>query len=180
MADQGECELPSTCGKAAHCTDNIAGSSDANQVIEISFVQPGPGGPKPLSTFHPKYTFQIFDEEERIFGYQGLRVHLRFAAHDLQPNVEVSYDEKFDAVGGTKAMDIEDTLKEFLPSCELVLRGACSSKTDRLSLQMHLTRSLASILVSRMILLPKTSSLLGNSSRATQAGAATSRFGVAS
>ena len=98
--------------------DNIIGSTNANEALKISFVQAAPGAPKILSSFHPQFTYPIFGDEERIFGYQNLKLNLRFAAHDLRPNLEVLYDKKFKAVGDTKATDIEETLKEWTPECK--------------------------------------------------------------
>ncbi|KAL8964888.1 MAG: hypothetical protein Q9197_006764 [Variospora fuerteventurae] len=91
------------------------GSTNANGAVNISFVQPGQSSPITLSTFHPKFTYPIFGEEECIFGYQGLEINLRFAAHDLRPNVSVKYDKKFKTVNDTEALDIEETLKEWMP-----------------------------------------------------------------
>ena len=102
-------------------TENILGSSDANKAVHISLIQPGPETLKTVSSFHPRFTYPIFGGEERIFGYQGLRVNLRFAAHDVYPNVGVSYDSKFKTVGETKAINIEETLVEWLPACKLRL-----------------------------------------------------------
>lgn len=39
----------------------------------------------------------------------------RFAAHDLRPNVTVSYDKRFAAIADTAALDIREALKEFIP-----------------------------------------------------------------
>ncbi len=96
------------------------GSSDSNQAVEISIVRAGPGSLKTLSTFHPDFTYPIFGEPQTIFGYQGLRISIRFAAHDLRSNIQVNYEKKFDAVGDTKATDVEETLKDWVPSSELV------------------------------------------------------------
>ena len=101
-------------------TDPHRGSTNANEALQISLVQPGKDALNTLSTFHPQFTYPIFGEEERIFGYQGLRVNLRFAAHDLLPNVEVSYDKKFKAVGDTQATDVEDVLREWMPASEFL------------------------------------------------------------
>lgn len=76
-----------------------------------------------LSTFHPEFTYPIFGDEERIFGYQGLRIRFCFASHDLRLSVKISYDKKFKSVGDTKATDIEETLKDWIPPCELLPRG---------------------------------------------------------
>lgn len=95
--------------------DEAIGSANANEALEISFVQAGIGSPNTLSKFHPQFTYPIFGDEERIFGYQGLKINLRFTAHDLRPNLEVLYDKKFKAVGDTKATDIAETLKDWTP-----------------------------------------------------------------
>ncbi|KAL8663353.1 MAG: hypothetical protein Q9168_008110 [Polycauliona sp. 1 TL-2023] len=100
-------------------------SSNANKALNISFIQAGPQSPVKLSTsFHPNFTYPIFGEEECIFGYQGLDVTIRFAAHNLHPNVAVKYDKNFKTVGDTQALDIEDTLKEWLPE------GSFETPTD--------------------------------------------------
>ncbi|KAL9100098.1 MAG: hypothetical protein Q9163_004488 [Psora crenata] len=91
--------------------DLEAWSTNANDALDISLVQAGEHSPNDLSIFHPRFTYPIFGEEERIFGYQGLRIHLRFAAHNLRPHAEISYDKKFKAVGETKATDIVEALK---------------------------------------------------------------------
>lgn len=102
-------------------------STNANEALEISFVQAAPGSLKVLSSFHPQFTYPIFGDEERIFGYQGLKLNLRFAAHDLRPNLEVLYDKKFKAVGDTKATNIEETLKEWTPEVIFEKVGAFNS-----------------------------------------------------
>ena len=94
------------------------GSTNANEALDISFVQAGQQSPVKLSTFRPKFTYPIFGEEECIFGYQGLNITIRFAAHDLLPNVSVKYDKKFKTVNDTKALDIEETLKQWIPEGE--------------------------------------------------------------
>ncbi|MCJ1289819.1 histone acetyltransferase 1 [Xylographa carneopallida] len=91
-------------------------SSNANEAIQISIVQPGAESPKAISTFHPQFTYSVFGDEERIFGYQGLAIKLRFAAHDLYPHVSVSSNAEFKTVGDTKATDVVAVLEEHLPS----------------------------------------------------------------
>lgn len=113
-----------------HNTDDTLGSSDANKAVHISLIQPGPETLQTVSSFHPRFTYPIFGEEERIFGYQGLRINLRFAAHDVYPNVGINYDSKFKTVGETKATNIEETLKEWLPACKSQLILRISVKPD--------------------------------------------------
>ena len=95
----------------------FTGASNANESISISICQPGPDAPQALSNFHPEFTELFFGQNQSIFGYRNLAVDLRFAAHDLYPNVKISYDEKFKSVGETKATNLPKILKEYLPQC---------------------------------------------------------------
>lgn len=70
-----------------------------------------------LSSFNPQFSYPIFGEEERIFGYQGLRISIRFAAHDLQPNIRITFDKKFKTVGDTRAADLRKILGNWIPQC---------------------------------------------------------------
>ncbi|RMD43383.1 hypothetical protein DV735_g1699, partial [Chaetothyriales sp. CBS 134920] len=98
-------------------------SVDANEAVTVSLVQPSPSRSadratrplRPATQFHPQFTYPIFGEAEQIFGYQKLRIDLRFAAHDLRPHVAISYDRKFKPVGDTHALDLIKTLENFLP-----------------------------------------------------------------
>jgi hypothetical protein len=102
---------------------DLPGSSNANEAVEISIVQAGERSPATISSFNPQFTYPIFGEEERIFGYQGLRISIRFAAHDLKPNVRITYDKKFETVGDTHATDIEEILRDWIPACESPFTG---------------------------------------------------------
>lgn len=79
-------------------------------------VQPGSDGLRTLREFHPKFTYPIFGEAEQIFGYKGLSIGIQFAAHDGSPHVQISYEQKFPQVKSTAALDLNKTLKEFLPA----------------------------------------------------------------
>ncbi|KAF2085267.1 acyl-CoA N-acyltransferase, partial [Saccharata proteae CBS 121410] len=63
----------------------------------------------------PRFTYSIFDDDEKIFGYEEPELRLDFCAHDLRPKLDISYKEKFKPIGETKAMDLQDMLKDFLP-----------------------------------------------------------------
>ncbi|OAX80431.1 hypothetical protein ACJ72_05234 [Emergomyces africanus] len=88
---------------------------DANDVVQISMVQPGDSKINAISTFQPEFTYPIFGKEETIFGYKGLNIRLRFSAHDLRSNVHISYDEKFKAVADVAPLDLLQTLDPWLP-----------------------------------------------------------------
>ena len=88
-------------------------------------IRPGAQGPKTLTKFNPKFTYPIFGDEEQIFGYKGLKIHLRYNASDMRPNLQIEYAKKFKAVGETVPADIKTILSEFLP--QSMFRSTVSS-----------------------------------------------------
>ncbi|OBT68213.1 hypothetical protein VE03_02411 [Pseudogymnoascus sp. 23342-1-I1] len=90
-------------------------STQSNDALHISLVRPENGASKTISTFHPKFTYPIFGEEESIFGYQGLKIHLRYNASDMRPGVLITYNKRFKAVGDVEPTDLKSLLEDFLP-----------------------------------------------------------------
>ncbi|KAH8594859.1 acyl-CoA N-acyltransferase [Bisporella sp. PMI_857] len=94
-------------------------STDSNTAVNISLVQPsaeaGVSTVTALHTFNPKWTYPIFGEEERIFGYNGLKINLKFNSSDMRPGLQITYTKKFKAVGDTEPTDLKAALEEFLP-----------------------------------------------------------------
>ncbi|CAJ2505979.1 Uu.00g001090.m01.CDS01 [Anthostomella pinea] len=88
---------------------------NANEALFISLVRPTSSGLEKIATFNPKFTYAIFGEDERIFGYKGLKINLQYDARDLRPNLSVTSSRKFASVAGVEALDVRETLKEFLP-----------------------------------------------------------------
>ena len=95
----------------------MPGSTSANEAIHISFYQTNPEGPEQLFSFNPEYTESFFGQDQSIFGYKDLKINLRFAAHDVYPNLEIEYSDKWKAVGDTSAVDLKKIFKENLPQC---------------------------------------------------------------
>ncbi|KAI0022103.1 histone acetyl transferase HAT1-like protein [Xylariomycetidae sp. FL0641] len=87
----------------------------ANDALKIALVRPTTAGLEKIETFEPRFTYPIFGEDETIFGYKGLKVNLFYDARDLRPHLQVSHTKKFNAVGDVEALDVRETLKEFLP-----------------------------------------------------------------
>jgi len=81
----------------------------------VSLVTPVNGQLKTLTSFHPKFTYPIFGEQEQIFGYQKLKINLRYNASDMRPHLTTTYGKKFKAIGETEPADIDEMMKEFLP-----------------------------------------------------------------
>ncbi|KAK5118343.1 hypothetical protein LTR62_002856 [Meristemomyces frigidus] len=90
-------------------------STNSNTALHLSLHTPT----TTLATFHPEFTYSIFGEEEAIFGYRGLKISIRFAAHDLRPRVSIEYGQKFEETlgqdGEVKATDVKAALSDFLP-----------------------------------------------------------------
>ncbi|KAG6332244.1 hypothetical protein ID866_6845 [Astraeus odoratus] len=63
--------------------------------------------------FHPAFTYPIYGEDEKIYGYQDLLIDLRFASGSLVQFLSVSYAKKLDA--SSTVDDVENILKEFIP-----------------------------------------------------------------
>ncbi|TVY32988.1 Histone acetyltransferase type B catalytic subunit [Lachnellula occidentalis] len=89
----------------------IPRSVNSNDAIHISLVNPE----KTVSTFHPKFTYSIFGDEESIFGYQGLKINLRYNSSDMRPVLQVTYNKKYKPVGDVEPTDVKGALEEFLP-----------------------------------------------------------------
>ncbi|KAG4422659.1 hypothetical protein IFR04_004280 [Cadophora malorum] len=94
-------------------------STEANEALLISLVVPDANAPRSLYSFHPQMTYSIFGDDERIFGYKGLKVNLQYNASDMRPNLQVSFSKKFAAVGDTEATDVKGVLEPFLPKIAL-------------------------------------------------------------
>jgi len=60
-------------------------------------------------------TYSIFGDEETIFGYQGLKINLRYNACDMRPGVQILYTKKFKTLGETSATDLKSVLEPYLP-----------------------------------------------------------------
>ncbi|KAM0665408.1 hypothetical protein ACQRIT_006263 [Beauveria bassiana] len=86
--------------------------ADSNTALNISLVAPTASGLQSLSTFNPSFTYPIFGEDEKIFGYKDLKINLRYRANDMRPHVQMSYSSKFAPIGETEPMDVMGMLKE--------------------------------------------------------------------
>lgn len=79
----------------------------------MSLVSPSKSGLRLVGTFHPKFTYPIFGDEEKIFGYRDLKMNLRFRANDMRPHLETSYSKKLSPPAGVEEpTDINAVLQE--------------------------------------------------------------------
>jgi histone acetyltransferase 1 len=106
-----------------HISNKLPGITSANDALTISLVAPSEGSHTTLHKFHPAFTYPLFGDEEKIFGYQNLRIDLKYNASDLRPNVQISYKKKYKAVGETEPDDVKEVLKEYLDDRECLAIG---------------------------------------------------------
>ncbi|KAL2155984.1 hypothetical protein VTH82DRAFT_728 [Thermothelomyces myriococcoides] len=91
-------------------------STPSNDALLLSLVAPSATGIKTIGhSFHPKFTYSLFGDNEEIFGYKDLEINLRYNASDMRPNLSVTYSKKFPGVGDTEATDVDSILREILP-----------------------------------------------------------------
>lgn len=105
---------------------SFQGSADANAALELSLVEPAADGVNTLAKFNPSFTYPIFGDDERIFGYQDLRISIRFHAADMLPHLNIRYSKKFRSIGDTEPTNIEGLMGEHLPPGECALSCACA------------------------------------------------------
>lgn len=73
---------------------------------------PSKAGLQNIATFNPKFTYSIFGEQEKIFGYKNLKLSLRYRANDMRPHLKTTYSKKFRSLGDVEPTDIEGILEE--------------------------------------------------------------------
>ncbi|KOS17852.1 Histone acetyltransferase type B catalytic subunit [Escovopsis weberi] len=103
--------------------DRDAWFSDSNEALFLTMRAAAKGGPRDLATFHPRFTYSIFGEEERIFGHRDLRVQLRFRANDMRPHLQVSSSSTFPD-DPSEVTNVEEVLQagNYLPQVAYVKR----------------------------------------------------------
>ncbi|KAK4079994.1 hypothetical protein Trihar35433_1099 [Trichoderma harzianum] len=107
---------------------------DANEALNISLVAPSKSGLKTIAAFNPKFTYPIFGDDEKIFGYKDLKIHLRYRANDMRPHLRVAYSKKFKPVGEQEPTDIVEILEEggHLPKVAFVKGSDFDSSSQQL------------------------------------------------
>jgi len=102
-------------------------TSDANEALTLSLVRSSEDLAEDESylNFHPSFTYPIFGEDEKIYGYRDLVIDLKFASGSLVQYLSVKNSEK---LGSTSTVDdIEGTLGNFIPP------DYCKDETEFLS-----------------------------------------------
>ncbi|KAH8090348.1 histone acetyltransferase type B catalytic subunit [Filobasidium floriforme] len=96
-------------------------TADANKALSVTLVRSAQDAlsvidedpeARALLPFNPAFTYPIFGEKEKIYGYKGLQVEVNMVSGSLKQYLNVTYDEKLES----QADDIEGTLFKFIPS----------------------------------------------------------------
>ncbi|OZJ06771.1 hypothetical protein BZG36_00385 [Bifiguratus adelaidae] len=71
--------------------------ADSNQAVELSLVRPSSeeADGYERKTFHPEFTYPIYGDDQKIFGFQDLNIQLEYAAGSLKTYMNVEYTSKF-------------------------------------------------------------------------------------
>ncbi|KAJ2744496.1 histone acetyltransferase 1 [Coemansia sp. BCRC 34301] len=69
--------------------------TDLSQDAEEEEEEEEEGGADVIQ-FHPTFTYPIYGEHERVFGYKGLRISLSYAAGSLATYFDVHYKKRID------------------------------------------------------------------------------------
>ncbi|KAG8903331.1 histone acetyltransferase 1 [Tulasnella sp. 403] len=116
----------------------MAFTADSNEALCLSMVRSKEdadllNGPErnAISEFNPKFTYPIFGEEEKIYGYEDLEIQLKFASGSLQQFLSITYSSKLQGAGSKVADDVEGTLYKFIPADYLKNEGEFQKRVDK-------------------------------------------------
>ncbi|KAF8515885.1 acyl-CoA N-acyltransferase [Gautieria morchelliformis] len=112
--------------------DSPVWSANSNDALHLSLVRAKEdkdllGSDESYEDFHPTFTYPIFGDEEKIYGYQDLRVDLKFASGSLAQFLSVKQSTRLPKT----ADDIEGTLYKFIPSDYLKSEGEFLKGVER-------------------------------------------------
>ncbi|KAG0146460.1 hypothetical protein CROQUDRAFT_62728 [Cronartium quercuum f. sp. fusiforme G11] len=68
-----------------------------------------------ISSFHPKFVYPIFGQEETIYGYQDLDIQLQFDSSSLKNFLSIHFKDKLPDSSPVQPDPIEETLYKFIP-----------------------------------------------------------------
>ncbi|KAF8870694.1 histone acetyltransferase type B catalytic subunit [Gymnopilus junonius] len=93
-------------------------TEDANEALTLSLVRSSKdkemlADDETYEEFHPSFTYPIYGEDEKIYGYRDLLIDLRLASGSLTQYLSVSYEEKLPSTSTVD--DVEGTLAKFIP-----------------------------------------------------------------
>lgn len=88
-------------------------TSSANEALKVSIV-----GENAIQ-FSPLFTYPIYGDSEKIYGYKDLVIHLAFDSVAFKPYVNVKYSAK---LKDNDVVDVEEKLLSFLPKDDVIVK----------------------------------------------------------
>lgn len=88
-------------------------TSSANEALKVSIV-----GENAVQ-FSPLFTYPIYGDSEKIYGYKDLVIHLAFDSITFKPYVNVKYSAK---LKDDEVVDVQEKLLSFLPQNDVIVR----------------------------------------------------------
>lgn len=78
--------------------------------------------------FHPAFTYPIYGEHERVFGYKDLRINLSYGAGSLATFVHIGYSKRVDQM--ETSLPIQLKSDDVLGPLQKVLSTTCQSQQE--------------------------------------------------
>lgn len=88
-------------------------TSNANEALKISIVDEN------AIQFSPLFTYPIYGDSEKIYGYKDLVIHLAFDSIAFKPYVNVKYSSK---LNDDDIINVEEKLLSFLPKDDVIVK----------------------------------------------------------
>ncbi|TDL27661.1 histone acetyltransferase type B catalytic subunit [Rickenella mellea] len=95
-------------------------TTNSNEALQLSLVR-APKDKELLEDeneyegFQPTFTYPIFGEDEKVYGYQDLVIDLRLASGSLVQYLSISSSSKLTGKAASTVDDVEGTLYKFIP-----------------------------------------------------------------
>ncbi|KAJ2608433.1 histone acetyltransferase 1, partial [Coemansia sp. RSA 1365] len=90
--------------------------------------------------FHPAFTYPIYGEHERVFGYKGLRINLNYAAGSLATYFEVEYAKRIDQMESSSAIPLKPDNVDEPMRAVLSTEAVCQTREEFAQCVAHDTR----------------------------------------
>uniref|UniRef100_A0A8H7Y2N6 Histone acetyltransferase type B catalytic subunit n=1 Tax=Psilocybe cubensis TaxID=181762 RepID=A0A8H7Y2N6_PSICU len=93
-------------------------TTDANEALTLSLVRSATdkevlAEDETYEEFHPTFTYPIYGEDEKIYGYKDIVIDLRFTSGSLKQYLNITYAKKLPSTSTVD--DVEATLSGFIP-----------------------------------------------------------------
>ncbi|PIA17203.1 acyl-CoA N-acyltransferase [Coemansia reversa NRRL 1564] len=90
--------------------------------------------------FHPAFTYPIYGEHERVFGYKGLKINLNYAAGSLATYFEVEYAKRIDQMESSSVISLKPDNVDEPMRAVLATEAVCQTREEFAQCVAHDTR----------------------------------------